>query len=121
MGKEYSKELRVEVYGVLKELSELQSKDPRTRIKELYTRERGERTGNQHLTRNAVAYLEDMYALDPNGGALRITAVGWDYWEKLNAPRLYWFRENRFPASVAFGTILFGGASAVANIVNLVL
>ena len=122
MGKDFPKELSAEVFQILKELSEQQSKSQTTRIKDLYIRERAERSGNVNLTRNAIAYLEDMYALDPNGSSLRITAVGWDYWEKLTTwTPWYWFKKNLFPASVAFGTILFGGASAAANIVSLVL
>ena len=56
-----------------------------------------------------------------NSDMLRATAHGREYWEKLTAPRWYWFRYNWFPASVAAGTILFAGVAAAANIVNLVL
>ena len=52
---------------------------------------------------------------------LRVTALGRDYWEKLTAPRWYWFRRNWFPASVATGTVLFSLVGAAANIVNLVV
>ena len=122
MGKEFPKELSTEVFQILGELSKQQLKSPSSRIKELYIRERAERSGNVNLTRNAIAHLEDMYAFDPNGGGLRITARGWEYWEELNtwAP-WYWFKRNWLPALVGIGTILFGGASAAANIVNLVV
>ncbi|MYC38258.1 MAG: hypothetical protein F4X66_15295 [Chloroflexi bacterium] len=77
--------------------------------------------GTDRLRYDAISYLEDVGAFGyGNLGSLRLTAQGRDYWEKLNAPRWYWFRRNWFPASVAAGTILFSGAAAAANILNLV-
>ena len=81
-------------------------------------------TGNwtSDMRRDAINYLADIDAIRDEGvGGYRLTALGREYWDELNAPRRYWFKQNWFPALVAFGTILFGGASAVANIVNLVL
>ena len=73
------------------------------------------------LEREAINYLEDIGAFEHIGtGSFRVTALGREYWEKLNAPRWHWFRQNWFPASVAGGTILFSAASAAANILNLV-
>ena len=73
------------------------------------------------LERDAINYLEDIGAFEHLGtGSFRVTAQGRGYWEKLNAPRWYWFRQNWFPASVAAGTILFSAAAATANILNLV-
>ena len=54
-------------------------------------------------------------------GSYRVTAQGRDHWERLNAPRWYWFRRNWFPASVAGATIVAASVSAAANIVNLVI
>ena len=74
------------------------------------------------LEMDAMQYLADIGAFQQTGaGSFRLTAQGRDYWEKLNAPRWYWFRRNWFPASVAAGTILFSAAAAAANIVNLVI
>lgn len=74
------------------------------------------------LTLDAVHYLADIGAFEKIGtGSYRLTAYGREYWEKLTAPRWYWFRQNAFAASVAFATILFAGASTVVNVVNLVL
>ena len=74
------------------------------------------------LEREAINYLADIGAFEKVGtGGFRITAQGREYWDKLNAPRWYWFRNNWFPASVAAGTILFGAAAAGANIANLLV
>lgn len=78
--------------------------------------------GTDSLEIDAMRYLEDIGAFEQTGsGSYRITAYGRDYWEKLNAPRWYWFRQNWFPASVAGATIVAASVSAAANIVNLVL
>ena len=72
--------------------------------------------------RDAIDYLHDVGALDHLGtGSFRVTAYGREYWEKLTAPRWYWFRLNWFLASVAGATILVSVVAAVANIVNLAL
>ena len=77
--------------------------------------------GSDPLEIDALHYLADIGAFQQTGtGSHRLTAQGRDHWEKLNAPRWYWFRQNWFPASVAAGTILFSAAAAAANIVNLV-
>ena len=78
-------------------------------------------SGNEPgLVKDALAYLADVNVLRGSFGEYRLTAEGRDYWEKLNAPRWYWFRRNWFAASVAAGTILFSGAATAANILNLV-
>lgn len=74
------------------------------------------------LEREAIKYLEDIGAFENLGtGSFRVTARGRAYWEQLEAPRRYWYRQNWFPASVAGATILAASASAAANIVNLVI
>ena len=121
MQKRIPKELKDEVYQVLGELAQQGTKGPPP-IHGQFVDERADRTGNSDLAEHAVYYLRNRSVLDPDRRDLLITAHGWDYWEELNtwAP-WYWFKRNLFPASVAFGTILFGGASAAANIVNLLV
>ena len=84
----------------------------------------GMRYNSPPLRRAAVFFLSDKGALenavdDPT--VHRLTAYGREYWEKLNAPRWYWFRRNWFAASVACATIVAALASAGANIANLVV
>ena len=74
------------------------------------------------LAYEAMRYLEDIGAFEKVGsGSYRVTAQGRDHWERLNAPRWYWFRRNWFPASVAGATIVAASVSAAANIANLVI
>ncbi len=73
------------------------------------------------LMKDALTYLADINVLEFRTGAFRLTAEGRDYWEKLNAPRWFWFRRNWFAASVAGATIVAASASAAANIVNLII
>ena len=78
--------------------------------------------GTGPLKIDAMHYLKDIGAFEREGsGSYRVTAFGREYWEKLNAPRWYWFRRNWFPASVAGATIVAASVSAAANIVNLVV
>ncbi len=78
--------------------------------------------GTPSLEREATNYLHDIGAFENLGhGNYRVTAYGREYWEKLTAPRWYWFRRNWFAASVAAATILVSVVAAVANIVNLAL
>ena len=74
------------------------------------------------LERAAIEYLEDIRAFENVGtGSFRVTARGRAYWEQLEAPRRYWYRQNWFPALVAGATIVAASVSAAANIVNLAL
>ena len=74
------------------------------------------------LERVAIEYLEDIGAFKNLGtGSFRVTARGRAYWEQLEAPRRYWYRQNWFPALVAGATILAASVSAAANIVNLAI
>ena len=121
MQKRIPKQLKAEIYDVLEELVEqgVQS-SPRSHGGFIY--DRADRTGNRDLAEHAVYYLRNISVLEPDRNELLITARGWEYWEELNtwAP-WYWFKKNLFPASVAFGTIVFGGASAATNILNLLV
>ena len=79
-----------------------------------------------HLIQLGV--LVEVSFVSPNSGNtetrqkyVELTVKGWDYWDKLTAPRWYWLRQNAFAASVAFATILFAGASTIVNVINLVL
>ena len=76
------------------------------------------------LRKAAVYFLSDIGALEHVDGErdiYRLAAAGREYWEKLRAPRWYWFRQNWFAASVAGATIVAASVSAAANIVNMVL
>ena len=78
--------------------------------------------GTDRLKIDAIRYLADIGAFEQTDtGIFRLTAYGRDHWERLNAPRWYWFRRNWFPASVAGATIVAASVSAAANIVNLVV
>ena len=111
MVKGVSRELEREIRRVLEESA---SENP--------SRFRTIRQGIDRLEYEAIHYLADVGAFEQAGsGSFRLTASGREYWDQLNAPRCYWFRRNWLPALVGIGTILFGGASAATNIVNLVL
>ena len=76
------------------------------------------------LRRAAVFFLSDIGALENVDGdptVYRLAAGGREYWDRLNAPRWYWFRQNWFAASVAGATIVAASVSAGANIANLVV
>ena len=80
--------------------------------------------GTPSLEREATNYLQDVGALEDLGtGSYRVTAYGREYWEKIAAPRWYWywFRRNWFAACVAGATIFVSLVAAVANFVNLVV
>ena len=78
--------------------------------------------GTDPLEGDAINYLADFGAFERVGtGSFRLTACGREYWDRLNAPRWYWFRRNWFPASVAGATIVAASVSAGANIANLIL
>ncbi len=49
---------------------------------------------------------------------VEITVGGWDYYEQITTfPPWYWFKQNSFPATVAFMTILVSVTGAIANFV----
>ena len=53
------------------------------------------------LTYQAVSLLRDVDALSGDGSSdSRITIQGYDYYEKLKAPRAYWLKNNWFPVAV---------------------
>ena len=108
--------------GLSKELKDM----IRSKLGELVNGEPGAMTFTHlnidPLERDAINCLEDIGAFENVGtGSFRVTAQGRDHWERLNAPRWYWFRRNWFAALVAGATILAASASAAANIVNLVI
>ncbi len=75
----------------------------------------------------AVKYLLDIGALEIEEipvlhiHSLRATAYGREFYERLTAPRRYWYRHNWFPAWVAGATVLAASVAAAANIVNLII
>ena len=53
------------------------------------------------ITYEAVRLLEGIDALSVNSPSdARITIQGYDYYEKLKAPRAYWLKNNWFPVAV---------------------
>ena len=71
--------------------------------------------GHPVLTDEAKRYLQDLgYMEYEEWDRERLTAQGFDYWDKLNtwAP-WYWFKRNAFAATVAFATV----ATAISSIV----
>ena len=53
------------------------------------------------LTYEAVSLLKGIGALSGSGSAdAMITIQGYDYYEKLKAPRAYWLKNNWFPVAV---------------------
>ena len=98
-------ELRSEVLGILKELTE----------------------GNRHvitlpvgtsLRTDAVFLLEEHGALEGRGGGYRITISGYDYYDQLKAPRAHWVKKNWFPVAVlAVSSVV----TVVANVIAALL
>ena len=121
MQKRIPPELKGEVYEILDVLVQ-QGVRSRPLTYGALIRDREQQTEDGDLAAHAVYYLRTISVLEQGDAHMLITARGWDYWEELNtwAPR-YWFKRNWLPALVGIGTILFGGASAAANIVNSVL
>ena len=108
--------------GVPKELEDM----VRSKLSDLVNGEPGSmefiHSNIDSLEREAIEYLEDIGAFKNVGTAsFRVTARGRAYWEQLEAPRRYWYRQNWFPALVAGATIVAASASAAANIVNLAI
>ena len=74
------------------------------------------------LTRDAINYLDDIGAFEKMGtSAYRVTAFGREYYEKLTAPRRYWFKQNWFPAIVAGIAIVTSVAGIAVNVVFKIL
>ena len=112
MSNEMSKELKGEILTVLKEAV---SGGSGHRIKVS--------KGEMSRRGDAVRYLEDIRAFvqERDETEMRVTAYGRDYYEKLTAPRWYWFRQNWFAATVAVATILFSAVVAGTSIANIVI
>ena len=70
--------------------------------------------GEHPLTVEAVVLLAEHGALEEQDtGYYRITISGYDYYQKLKAPRVYWAKKNWFPVAVLIVT------SAVTVFANL--
>ena len=78
------------------------------------------RFGSGRLTIEAVYLLAEYGALEKTGSASphRITIPGYDYYQKLKAPRVYWLRKNWFPVAVLILTSL---VTVVANVISALL
>ena len=108
MSKTMPKELNQEIRKTLETLIEGK---PGTRI--LLT------AGRSAEERDAIAYLTDIGALVNDGHSVRVSAYGREYWERINTPTpLFWFKQNWFPATVAFMTIVASVTGAIANFVS---
>ena len=75
MSKGIPKELKNEIFEVLKELATRQPGTPPS-LRNQFVRERGNRTGNEDLAVHAVLHLTDIGVLDPDLNGFRITASG---------------------------------------------
>ena len=57
--------------------------------------------GDQGLTFEAVYLLAEYGAVEEQEtGYYRVTISGYDYYQKLKAPRVYWAKKNWFPVAV---------------------
>ncbi len=105
---------------MLKAMPQELKEEIRDVLKELLDGGAGKLVHNKHdtprLRSDAINHLADKRAivvLEHNHTGHRLTAQGRDYWEKLTAPRWYWFRHNWFPGIVAAATI----AASIGGIV----
>ena len=71
-------------------------------------------------TVEAVYLLAEYGALEEtqSGSSHRITIPGYDYYQKLKAPRVYWLRKNWFPVAVL---ILTSVVTVVATLISALL
>ena len=71
-------------------------------------------------TVEAVYLLEKYGALEEteSTSSYRITMPGYDYYQKLKAPRVYWLRKNWFPVAVLILTSL---VTVVATLISALL
>ena len=96
-------ELRTEMLRILEELSE------------------GEivvlQWGDERLSFEAVSLLEEHGALEEteSTSSYRITISGYDYYQELKAPWVYWFTKNWFPVAVLAVTVIANGIVAWLN------
>ena len=62
--------------------------------------------GDEGLIFEAVYLLTECGALEEteSTSSYRITIPGYDYYQKLKAPRVYWLRKNWFPVAVLIST-----------------
>ena len=62
--------------------------------------------GDEGLIFEAVYLLTEYGALEDSDSisSYRITIPGYDYYQKLKAPRVYWLRKNWFPVAVLIST-----------------
>ena len=68
--------------------------------------------GDSKLTFEAISLLKEHRALkEESTSSYRITLSGYDYYQQLKAPRVYWLKQNWFPVGVLF-------VSSVAPVVS---
>lgn len=85
-------ELRNEMLRVLEESSKGDSKGTILHM------------GDNSLTIEAVLLLEEYDALRKGTSQYTITISGYDYYQKLKTPRVYWAKKNWFPVAVLIMT-----------------
>ena len=57
--------------------------------------------GDSKLTFEAISLLEEHRVLkEESTSSYRITLSGYDYYQQLKAPRIYWLKQNWFPVCV---------------------
>ena len=80
----------------------------------------GQHFGSEGLNIEAVYLLTDYGALEGTESTrpYRITIRGYDYYQKLKAPRVYWLRKNWFPVAVLVSTSL---VTVAANVISALL
>ena len=103
-------ELRKEILRILGKLA-----DPQEEQFVLYVV-----VGDPAITREAIGLLRSLGALSEVGtGAYRITIPGYDYYEKLNAPRRHWLSNNWFPVSVlVLSSVVTLGSSLIVVLLS---
>ena len=76
--------------------------------------------GDEGLTFEAVYLLREYGALEETEsiGAYRITIQGYDYYQKLKAPQVYWLRKNWFPVAILIFTSL---VTVFADVISALL
>ena len=69
------------------------------------------------IDRDAINYLNDIGALQDIGtGTFRLTAYGWEYYEKLTAPRSYFLQKNWFRIGGLVVPLILGLTAIIANV-----
>ena len=75
--------------------------------------------GDDPLKIEAVHLLSRHGALEEKGSSsYKITISGYDYYQELKSPRVYWIKKNWFPVAILVVTSLI---TVVANVIGALL